>query len=98
MVLTDIYSWYESAECQIYALDGLAGIGKSMVVRTVAQEAHRCGWLSTSFLFSRSKNDHRSAKLFFSTITFQLSKCSKEVTLHIGEALDLDPNASGKQL
>ena len=69
-----------------------------MVVRTVAQEAHRHGWLSTSFLFSRSKNDCRSAKLFFSTIAFQLSKCSKEAVLHIGEALELDPDTSGKQL
>ena len=96
--MTDIYSWYESAECQIYALDGLAGIGKSTVARTVAQEAHRRGWLGASFLFSRSENDRRSAKLFFSTIAFQLSKCSKEVALRIGEALELDPDASGKQL
>ena len=96
--MSDIYSWYESSACQIYALDGLAGIGKSTVARTVAKEAHGHGWLGASFLFSRSENVRKSAKLFFSTIAFQLSKYSKEIALRIGEALELDPDASGKQL
>ena len=41
-VLTEIYSWYGSShdgQPQIYVLDGLAGIGKSTVARTVAEEA-----------------------------------------------------------
>ena len=96
--MTDIYSWYESSECQIYALDGLAGIGKSTVARTVAQEAHRRGWLGASFLFSKSEDERKSAKLFFGTIAFQLSECSQEIAFRIGEALEVKPDASGKQL
>ena len=97
-VLTDIYSWYESSESQIYCLDGLAGIGKSTVARTVAQETHKHGLLGASFFFSRSEDDRKSAKLFFGTIALQLSQYSQEIALRIGEALKQKPDASGKQL
>ena len=70
MVLTDIYSWYEGSESQIYCLDGLAGIGKSAVARTVAQETYNRGLLGASFFFSRSEDNRKSAKLFFATIVF----------------------------
>ena len=96
--MEEIHSWYDSSECQIYALDGLAGIGKSTVARTVAQEAYRRGWLGASFLFSRSEDDRKSAKLFFGTIAFQLAEYSQEIALRIGEALEAKPDASGKQL
>ena len=79
-------------------LDGLAGIGKSTVARTVAQETHRCGLLGASFFFSRNEDDRKSAKLFFGTIAFQLSQCNREVALRIGEALEHKPDASSKQL
>ena len=96
--MTDIYSWYESPESQIYCLDGLAGIGKSTVPRTVAQETHNRGSLGASFFFSKSEDDRKSAKLFFGTIAFQLSQYSQEIALRIGEALGQKPDASGKQL
>ena len=98
VVLKDIYSWYESSESQIYCLDGLAGIGKSTVMRTVAQEMHNRGWLSVSFFFSRSEDDRKSAKLFFGTIAFQLSQYSQEIAIRIGKALKQKPDASEKQL
>ena len=79
-------------------LDGLAGIGKSTVARTVAQEMHRRSLLGASFLFSRGEDDRKSAKLFFGTIAFQLSQYSQEIALCIGEALERKPDASGKQL
>ena len=96
--MTDIYSWYESSESQIYALDGLAGIGKSTVARTVAREMHRRGLLGASFFFSRSEDERKSAKLFFGTIAFQLSQYSQEIALRIGEAVEDDSDASSKQL
>ena len=79
-------------------LDGLAGIGKSTIARTVAQEADKNGSLGASFLFSRSEDDRKSAKLFFSTIAFQLSQYNREIALRIREALEHKPDASGKQL
>ena len=98
--MKEIYSWYESSdgETQIYVLEGLAGIGKSTIARTVAKEAHKEGWLGASFFFSRSEDDRKSAKLFFGSVAFQLSEYSKEISLRIGEALELKPSASGKQL
>ena len=79
-------------------LDGLAGIGKSTVARTVAQEADSGRSLGASFLFSRSEDDRKTAKLFFSTIAFQLSQYSQEIALCIGKALKRKPDAGGKQL
>ena len=100
-VLKEINSWCRSShdgQSQIYVLDGLASIGKSMVVRMVVQEADCHRSLGASFFFSRSEDDHKSAKFFFSTIAFQLSQYSQEIALHIGEALECKPDASGKQL
>ena len=79
-------------------LDGLAGIGKSTVARTVAQKTYRRGLLGASFMFSRGEDDRKSAKFFFSTIAFQLSQYSQEIALRIGESLEHKPDASGKQL
>ena len=79
-------------------LDGLAGIGKSTVARTVAEEADSGRSLGASFFFSRSEDDRKSAKLLFSTIAFQLSRYSQEIALRIGEALEHKPDANGKQL
>ena len=49
-------------------------------------------------MFSRSEEDRKSAKLFFSTIAFQLSEFSKEIALRVGEALEVNLDAGGKQL
>ena len=99
-VLKEIYSWCESSGggTQIYVLEGLAGIGKSTIARTVAKETHKRGWLGASFFFSRSEDERKSAKLFFGSVAFQLSEYSEEISLRIGEALELKPSASGKQL
>ena len=100
-VLKEIYSWCRSSHgglSQIYVLDGLAGIGKSTVARTVAKEADSSRSLGASFFFSRSEDDRKSAKLLFSTIAFQLSRYSQEIALRIGEALEHKPDANGKQL
>ena len=100
-VLTEIYSWYKrphDLQSQIYVLNGLAGIGKSTIARTVAQEADKRGLLGASFMFSRSEDDRKSAKLFFGTIAYQLSLYNKEISLCIGDALERKPNTSSKQL
>ena len=97
-VFTDIYSWIVDDQTQIYVLDGLAGIGKSTVAKTVAKYARERGWLGASFLFSKTEDDRKSAKLFFGTVAFQLSQYSQEIALRIGEALERKPDASKQQL
>ena len=79
-------------------LEGLAGIGKSTIARTVANEAHKRGWLGASFFFSRNEDDRKSAKFFFGTVAFQLSQYSREISFRIGEALEDKLDTSGKQL
>ena len=79
-------------------LDGLASIGKSTIVRMVAQDADSSRSLGASFFFLRSEDDYKSAKFFFSTVAFQLSQYSQEIALRIGKALEHRPDASSKQL
>lgn len=100
-VLSQIYSWMGSTdenEPQIYTLDGLAGIGKSTVARTVAEQAHKLGWLGASFFFSRSDYERKSAKLFFGTVAFQLAVHVPELSRSISEVLKQNPDAAGTQL
>ena len=98
--MKEIYSWYEGSDVQtqIYVLEGLAGIGKSTVMGMVTEKAHEQGWLSASFFFLRSKDDHKSAKLLFGTVIFQLLQFSKEISLCVGKALELKLDMSEKQL
>ena len=64
----------------------------------VTEKAHEQGWLSASFFFLRSKDDHKSAKLLFGTVIFQLLQFSKEISLCVGKALELKLDMSEKQL
>ena len=58
----------------IYWVNGLAGIGKSTIARTVAEDADRDGVLGASFFFSRQEKELSDARLFIPTIAYQLAK------------------------
>lgn len=82
----------------IYVLDGIAGIGKSTVAQTIATHSADLGYLGASFFFSKDDIDRKTAKLFFSTLAFQLSRYDGEFAKVIGEALEHAPDASEKIL
>ncbi|KIL62753.1 hypothetical protein M378DRAFT_108146, partial [Amanita muscaria Koide BX008] len=65
-------------ESKMYALSGLAGIGKTTVAYTIATEADKRGLLGASFFFSRDEADRRSAKKFFTTIAYHLCRFNEE--------------------
>jgi hypothetical protein len=67
----------------IYVLDGIAGIGKSTVAKTVAQRAAGINSLGASFFFSRDHADRQHASNFVHTIAYQLALCD----LAYGEAI-----------
>ncbi|KIO31423.1 hypothetical protein M407DRAFT_67978, partial [Tulasnella calospora MUT 4182] len=63
IVLKEIYDWINSDDPESPRnlwLCGLAGIGKSTIAHTVAEEADAAQCLGASFFFSRDEADRRN--------------------------------------
>jgi hypothetical protein len=71
----------------IFWLNGMAGMGKSTIARTVAREFRDQNRLGASFFFSRGSGDLGNARRFFSTLALQLAKTSSFVKRYICEAI-----------
>ncbi len=77
----------------IYWMNGIAGIGKSTIARTVAEDEDRRQFLGASFFFSHQEDD---AKLFIPTIAHQLAQSYPEVRSSIVQVLQEDPHIVNK--
>lgn len=100
-LLAEIGVWISSvnsSHSSIYMLDGITGIGKSTIMQTVAEHAAALDYLSASFFFLRNEEECRNGKLFFGTITFQLSWYDHKFATQIGMALEQALDAATKQL
>ncbi|KIL60452.1 hypothetical protein M378DRAFT_917340 [Amanita muscaria Koide BX008] len=87
-ILQKMKDWATSPnEFGMYVLSGLAGIGKSTVAYTIADWADERHHLGAEFFFSRDEADRRSAKLFFTTIAYDLYHFNEEFKRAIGDAL-----------
>ncbi|KAF9508538.1 hypothetical protein BS47DRAFT_1488334 [Hydnum rufescens UP504] len=76
-VLEEILTWLESPNGErppVYWLNGLAGIGKSTIAKTVADQAQEKGMLGATFFFSRSDKPLRDPGLVLPTLAFQLAQ------------------------
>ncbi|RXW23419.1 hypothetical protein EST38_g2443 [Candolleomyces aberdarensis] len=80
----------------IYVLDGIAGIGKSTVAKTVAQRAAAINSLGVSFFFSRDHADRQQASGFVHTIAYQLACCDPSYGKAIATAIDDHPESLHK--
>ena len=58
----------------ICCVNGLAGIGKFTIARTVAEDADDCERLGASFFFSRQERELSDPSLFIPTIAYQLAR------------------------
>lgn len=99
--MSGIASWLSDVDCRrspIYVLHGIAGIGKSTIAQTVAERAAELGYLGASFFFSRNEERRKNAKLFFSSVAFQLSQHDPDFAIRIGMALEHAPDAASKRL
>ncbi len=76
----------------IYWVNGLAGIGKSTIARTVAEDAKRCELLGASFFFSRQEKKLSDPHLFIRTIAYQLSRSYPEARPVIINVFRHDPD------
>jgi hypothetical protein len=96
-LLSEIRSWVNDVKGQsIYVLYGVAGIGKSTVAITVAERAAGNKALGASFLFSRDKDNTKSAKSFFPTLAYQLSYHYPALAERINAAVGEDPELTGR--
>ncbi|KIL55848.1 hypothetical protein M378DRAFT_560771 [Amanita muscaria Koide BX008] len=101
-VLQKMKDWAtDPNEFGMYVLSGLAGIGKSTVAYTIAAWADdpKRHLLGAEFFFSRDEADRSSAKLFFTTIAYDLYFAkSGAFKRAIGEALVMKGRFTGSQL
>ncbi|KAM0718395.1 hypothetical protein Q7P37_005465 [Cladosporium fusiforme] len=73
-ILRDIRDWTANPQGKrIFWLCGKAGIGKSTVSRTIAEDLDKQRQLGASFFFKRGRSDRSHANLFFPTIAKQLA-------------------------
>ena len=87
-VLKEIRAWADvQDERCIFWLNGLAGIGKSTIARTIAREYHEQGYLGASFFFSRGGGDAGNADTFFTSIAVQLADKSPSLKRHICDVI-----------
>ena len=94
-ILENIRAWLNQpisdTTAQIYWVNGLAGIGKSTLARTVAEDARHPGPLGASFFFSRQDNELSDATRFIPTIAYQLALSFPEVRPVISEIFLRNP-------
>jgi hypothetical protein len=96
-LLQQIMDWIQSHDPtspRIYWINGLAGIGKSTVAHTVAEECHRLRILGASFFFDRQHAECSDSLLFFITIALQLAELGADFRELIVQAIESDRNPS----
>ncbi|PPR00447.1 hypothetical protein CVT24_004508 [Panaeolus cyanescens] len=90
-VLKTLEAWIGSDDehqPRVYWLNGLAGVGKSTIAKTISEFAHKKHWLGGSFFFSRGDQDLSNFSLVFPTLAFQLAQFDSRFKLAIAKALE----------
>ncbi|KAH6916428.1 hypothetical protein BKA70DRAFT_1179928, partial [Coprinopsis sp. MPI-PUGE-AT-0042] len=82
----------------IFILDGIAGIGKTTVVKTVCARAASERRLAASWFFSRDQQDRKSTRAFVGTLAFQLSKYHPALRDRVTQALKDQPDILQKTI
>src|SRR5258708_3263790 len=89
---TAVNSSSDTAIETIYWVNGLAGIGKSTIARTVAEDAKNRNLLGASFFFSRQEEGLSNADLFIPTIAYQLARSYPEARSIITKVFRREPD------
>ncbi|KAG9033497.1 hypothetical protein FS837_002447, partial [Tulasnella sp. UAMH 9824] len=90
-ILEEIYTWIEDPSAPpIFWLSGMAGIGKSTIAHTIAEQEDKKHRLGASFFFSRDEADRRNPQLVWPTIAFQLAGFDNSLREPITHALEHD--------
>lgn len=80
---------------RIFWIEGMAGVGKSAITRTIAQRAGDMGHLGGEFFFSaEGDKELRDPALVFPTIAYQLARFDPEFGQRLIMALQADPDVA----
>src|SRR6266446_9228593 len=82
----------------IYWVNGLAGIGKPTIARTVAEQVNGLALPMTSFFFVRHNDALSNAKLFVTSIAFRLAEIFPKFMESVSNALKADGTLPSKSL
>ncbi|KAJ3479657.1 hypothetical protein NLI96_g8898 [Meripilus lineatus] len=100
-VLSSITEWIDSddpASPRVFWLNGMAGIGKSTIARTIAERAYERDILGGSFFFSRNDHDLSNIGLLFPTIAHQLAHHHVTYLSSIAGALEREGDLGHKDV
>ncbi|RPA82949.1 hypothetical protein BJ508DRAFT_81699 [Ascobolus immersus RN42] len=98
-VLSEIRDWIDGDDKRsIFWINGMAGMGKSTIARTIAQEYNAGGKLLSSFFFYRGSGTASGGAKFVSTIAFDLARKSKAARGHILQTVTEDSKITRKSL
>ncbi|KAJ6576198.1 hypothetical protein B0H10DRAFT_942661 [Mycena sp. CBHHK59/15] len=91
-VMRTIMSWLEADDdhsaARLFWLNGLAGIGKSTIAKTIAGLADTKGILAGSFFFARGDEKLTDPTVFFPTLAFQVAQLDVALKSSIGQVLE----------
>src|SRR5258707_12888547 len=82
----------------IYWVNGLAGIGKSTIARTVAEQVDGLPLQMASFFFARNNDALSNAKLFVTSIAFRLAEIFPKFMETVSNVLKADGTLPSKSL
>lgn len=98
-ILDTIRRWVDDLErvCHLFWLNGPAGVGKSAIAQTLAEELSSTSKLGASLFFSRPNNCH-TPTLVFPTIAYQLAVKFPPYREYLGQKMVDDPKLFEKSI
>jgi WD40 repeat protein len=97
-LLADIMSWAESPDAPVvFWLNGLAGTGKSTVVRTICEHFSHKDILGASFFISRQVAERRHPQNVLRTIAYQLARQQPAFSKAISATLQGTPDLASSE-
>lgn len=94
-LIEEIMSWCSQSQENMYWLRGMAGTGKSTLIRTVARKLDDKNLLAGSFFFRQDTAAQKDGTFFVQTIVRQLLTKHRLLRPHIAAALDDDLTLPG---
>ncbi|KAJ6562496.1 hypothetical protein B0H19DRAFT_1288372 [Mycena capillaripes] len=92
-----LYRWVAetSGTGGILCLQGPEGVGKSAILRTLAQRLHAAGQLGATFVFRRQHSPGKNASIFFCIIAYQLAINIPHLRASISRTVRKNPGIFG---
>ncbi|KII95974.1 hypothetical protein PLICRDRAFT_151028 [Plicaturopsis crispa FD-325 SS-3] len=92
-LLVQIFEWAENPHGHsIYWLNGMAGVGKTAIAQTVAQQLKSLSRLGASFFCARGNEDRSNVRNIFPTIAYGLAQAYPSFCASLLKAVAQDPD------